>query len=316
MKILDILNKMLSKNYKAYLLFLVLTLILWFTIQLVKSYTYQCDLKVTITEMPKHIVVDTTIKNLGLSLKANGLKLWKYNLSDKLLKVNYKDFEKDSLQLKITSDYIKNTIINRFKFDLEKINIDEAYLAFDYHQKITKKVPINTEANLSFSTGYNTLQVIDIIPDSVVISGPQQELNKIRRVNTEKLILKNINDTLRGKVNLKSPSKSIEISKSQVEYFLPVEKFSEKALMIDIKTINIPDSLELSIFPNQAKVSFLVSLKSFDKVSNLDFKVICDYTKRYEKDGIMIPKLQKHPSNILNPKLHIKKVDYLIKQKP
>ena len=96
---------------------------------------------------------------------------------------------------------------------------------------------------------------------------------------------------------------------------MPVEKYSEKAIMVKIEILNKPDSINVNIFPNQAKVSFLVSLKAFDKISDLDFKVFVDYDKRFKDDAVMIPEFKEYPNNILKPKLHVKKVDYLVRKK-
>lgn len=315
MKVTHLIKLFTAKNYKAYILFLALTFILWFVIQLVKPYNYNTNLNIKINEVPKHVIIDTTTKTINVNIKANGLKLWQYNLSSKTLKIRFKDFKKESTQLIISQNSILNRIVNNFNFDSEKISIENDEIAFKFRKKATKKVPIKIFAQLSFKSGYNTLQSLQYKPDSIVITGSKSELKKIKYVENQKLVLKNIKDTLKGKIGLKMPSENIEATISQVEYYLPVIKFSEKTLMVDIKTINIPDSLQLTTYPNKAKVSFLVSLKSYDKISDLDFQVVCDYKKRYEQDAIMIPQLIKTPEDIINPKMHINKVDYLIKKK-
>ncbi|MGX1024359.1 CdaR family protein [Flavobacterium sp. CS20] len=315
MKTTNLIKLFSAKNYKAYAVFLSLTFILWFVIQLVKTYNYNTDLMVEIDQIPKQFVVDTTTKTIKVNIKASGLKLWQYNLSSKTITINYADFNKETSLLKISKNSIIDKMTNNFPFDSENISIEDNELAFGFRKKATKKVPVRIIADLNFKSGYNTLQSIQPIPDSVVITGPKNELKNINYIQTQKLILKNIKDTLSSKISLEIPSENIEATTSQVEYYLPVEKFSEKTLMVDIETINIPDTLQLTTYPSQAKVSFLVSLKSFDKISNSDFQVICDYKKRYEDDAIMIPKLEKYPKNIIGPKLHINKVDYLIKRK-
>ena len=309
-------KKLTSKNYKVFLLFLILTFILWFAIQLTKNYNYTNHMLVKIVDIPKHIVIDSANQPIAVNVKANGLKLLGYNLSDKVLKITFQEFEQDSLQLKMTADQLKNKITKDFKIQAENISINQVLLTFQYRRKQTKLVPVKPDIDISFSPGYNTLQTLKLKPDSVVISGSKPYLEKISHVKTKKLKLKSASDTLRGNIKIQQPLKDVDISEKEVEYYLPVQKFSENTFMVNVQIINVPDSLDVSIFPNQAKVSFLISLKSFDKVSDEDFKVICDYSKRYQEDAIMIPELVKYPDNILNTKLHVKKVDYLIKQKP
>lgn len=311
-----ILRSTTSKNYKAFLLFLILTLILWFAIQLTKSYKFQTELTVQLSNIPKHIVLDATEQKLSLNLNSNGFKLWRYNVSSNTISIDFNDFEKDSLELQMSPNELKNRIASTYEFNTEDIIFDQTALVFNYDRKETKLVPINSKIKLNFASGYNTLENLKLSPDSVMISGSLKALENVNFIATREKEIENINDTLRGDIQLIKPASEIDISYEKVKYYLPVEKYSENTLMIGIETINVPDSLELSVFPNQAKVTFLVALKSFEKVSKLDFKVICDYNKRYQKDAIMIPKLTQYPDYILNPKLLIRKVDYLVKQKP
>lgn len=315
MNIRETFKNLTSRNYKAYLLFLILTLILWFAIQLTKSYSFQNELSIQLSNIPKHIVLDSSEQNLNVNLKSNGFKLWKYNMSSDKFTIDFNDFAVDSFQLKMGASQLKKIIANTYDFNSEDITLDKLLLTFEFKRKETQIVPVKSYLKFRFASGYNTIDTLKLSPDSVVISGSKQDLEKINSIKTQQVELKNVDDTLRGEIPLVKPNSNVEISYDKVEYYLPVKKFSENALMIDIEAINIPDSLELNIFPNEAKVSFLVALQSFENVSSTDFKVVCDYDKRYQKDGIMIPKLVKYPDNILNPKLHIRKVDYLVKQK-
>lgn len=311
----DIFSSLPTKNYKAFLLFLFLTLVLWFVIQMTKTYTFESQLQVKIDSIPKHIAVDSLNQKLKVTIESNGIKLWQYNLSEQSYILPYKKLDKDTAILSTKASIIKDYIIKKFGFDAEKVTFEKDILYYAYTTKNTKRVPVVPQVKFNFSSGYNTQEPITIEPDSVQISGSEAELAKIQSVKTEKINLERVDETIRKEVNLQSPSPKLELSTSKVSFFLPVEKFSENALMVDISVVNVPDSLELNIFPNKAKVSFLVALKRFDKVSKLDFEVTCDYDTRYSDKGIMIPKLKKYPGKVINPKLHINKVDYLIKQK-
>lgn len=316
MKAKDIISSLPTKNYKAFLLFLFLTMVLWFAIQMTKTYTFESQFLIKIDSIPKHIAVDSLDQKFNITIESNGLKLWQYNLSEQSYVIPYKKLGRDSTVLKLQAYDVRDRLTKEFGFDAEKVNFDKDILYYPYNTKDTKRVPVKALIDLTFSPGYNTLMPVDIKPDSVQLSGSEAELKKINLVKTEKISLNRVNDTIRKEVILQSPSSQLELSTSKVSIYLPVEKFSENALMVDIDVLNVPDSLELNIFPDKAKVSFLVALKRFDKVSNLDFKVICDYQTRYSDEGIMIPRLSAFPDDILNPKLHINKVDYLIRQKP
>jgi hypothetical protein len=315
MNIKEYFSGLSAKNYKAYLLFLILTLVLWFVIQMTKTYTLNSQIQIEIENIPNHIIVDSLNQKLNVSIEANGLTLWQYNLSNQVYSIPYKTIEKDSSFLSIISSKFTESIVEKYSFDPENISTDKEILYYPYSKKNTKLVPVIANIDLAYSAGYNTLDTLKIIPDSVRLSGTETELKKVIFIKTKKVDLKNISDTVDFKAELLKPTQDVDLPLTEVSIYLPVEKYSENALMVDINVINVPDSLDLSIFPDKAKVSFLVALKRFDKVSKLDFKVVGDYNKRYADKGIIIPKLEGFPSYIINPKLHTKKLDYLIKQK-
>lgn len=316
MKTKEIFKNISSRNSKAYLLFLILTFILWFAIQMTKSYNFQNDLTIYLSNVPKYIVLDAQEKRINLNLKANGFKLWRYNMLSDKFTIDYNEFNTDSVQLKMGASKLKKMIANKYEFKADDIGLEQIVLSFDYDRKETKMIPVKSRLKFNFASGYNTIDTLKLEPDSVKVSGSKKDLNDIGFIVTKEIEIGNVNDTLKGSVQLIKPNSKIKVSPNQTEYFLPVDKYSENALMIEIETINVPDSLDLSVFPDQAKVSFLIALKSFDKVTATDFKVVCNYENRYQEDAIMIPELISYPDYILNPKLHVRKVDYLVKNKP
>jgi len=315
MKNINFFNSLFSKNYKAYLIFVGLTFVLWFTIQLVKSYSYQTNLNINLINIPNNIAIDTLTKPIKIKLKTNGLRLWTYNLSDRQIEIDFDEAQIDSSKVKLNTNLLKTGIRKRFGLNEDNIEIYKSSLIYTYRKKATKKVPVKASINLKYSTGYNSTHPIQLSPDSVTLSGPINQLNKIKFITNEKLTIEKVKDTISGILKLKVPNENIKPLQPEVEFFMPVEKYSEKTLMVDIETINVPDSLELTTYPSQVRISFSVSLKSYDKISELDFKVVCDYIERYEDKAVMIPKLVKVPQQIINLKMHNKKVDYLIKQK-
>lgn len=282
---------------------------------MVKTYNFKSTLRLKIDGVPKNIVIDTTEYDLDLVIKGNGLNIWQYNLSDNTLNLKFKDLQKDSVSIRFNEAKIKNAIAETHDFNSDNISFANQISDVNYKLKETKLVPIINNISLKFKKGFNSEKKISLRPDSVLISGSKSNLAKVESVFTKKLNLSNVQDTLNAKVPIVKPSANIELVTDYTNYFLPVEKYSENSLMIDILVLNSPDNLEIDIFPNQAKVSFLIPVRIFDKILSSDFRVVCDFESRFESEGVMIPKLIDYPEGILSPSLKVRKVDYLVKQK-
>jgi hypothetical protein len=279
-----------------------------------KSYTLKSRVDINISDIPKHTIVDSINRSFNVVIKSNGLKVWQYNISDKTYTISYNDIEKDSSKIIINADEVKDFIVEKFGLKYDQVEIDNKFMSYSYKRRSSKYVPVTADFEVMYSPGYNSLSTLVVKPDSVLVSGAKSVLNKIDKVKTKKLEFREVSNSINRKVDLLSPSEKVSLEESQVNLTLEVEKFSENSIFVDIQIINKPDNLELNIFPEKAKVSFLISLKDYEKISKIDFEIVCDYEKRFQDTGIMIPEIQTYPDNILDPKLNIKKVDYLIKK--
>jgi len=313
MKLKNILTDLRAKNYKAFSLFLSLTFILWFVIQMTKTYTLQSEVTINIDEVPKHIILDSLDRKNIVTITAPGLKAWKYNISDHSVNVKYKQLRNDSMRVFLSKNALVQLFSKKLDIDNTNIKIDED-LSITYRKRDFKYIPVRPDIQVQFSSGYNTVTKINVEPDSVMLTGPDNLLSSLSFLKTEKIRLKDVNKDIDIIAKIILPEDGLEVESERVRLFQQIEKFSENSISVDVKVINKPDSLELNIFPQKAKVSFLVSLKNYDKISKLDFEVICDYKLRFKETGVMIPAIRTHPENIINPKLNIKKIDYLIKK--
>jgi len=291
---------------------LFITFFLWFIIQLAKPYAYSATINLNVINVPNQISIDTTNIKLGFEVEAVGFKLWTYNLSKKSIDLDYKVFEKKPEALIISASDIKSIINKKDILDSKRIEFLETSFSIPYTIKDSKTVPVVPRVDYQFADGYNTFEDLKVNPDSVVITGSKKELAMVSEIYTLPKKIVKANQDLEGTISLASPNENIKLSAEEVVYSLSVQKFSEKSIEAQINVKNVPDSLNLSIYPQKAKLSFLVSLESFDKVTELDFKIACDFNKRYTEEAIMIPLIESMPDEIKNVKLQTKKVDYLL----
>lgn len=303
------------KSRKPFFLILLTTFFLWFVIQLTKAYNYSAHINLNIVNVPNHIAIDTSKIDLAFDVNANGLKLWTYNLSKQSIDLDFKLFEEKPKELIIQTGKIKSVIEENDLFEAGSFEFAEGKISIPYTIKDSKKVPVIARIDYQFADGYNSLEELKLNPDSVVVTGSNKDLSKISVVFTSVEKIPKVNQDLKGTIPLSNPPDKIKLSEDEVTYTLSVQKFSEKSLEAPINVINVPDSLDLSIYPQKAKLSFLVSLDQFDKITEVDFKITCDFNKRYSEEAIMIPVLEETPVGIKNVKLNTKKVDYLLVKK-
>ena len=304
------------KNREVFLLFLLLTLVLWFIIQMTRTYTYSSYVTLKIKETPNHIAIDTDEIKIPVEIQANGFKLWMYNITKDDVEINYEVLKKQSSDLMLNTGDLKLKLQEQEDFNAENLKFLSEYFYVSYYEKETKRVPIRSNIAYNFADGYNTLDSISFTPDSVIVSGSSTDLKGIDQIFTISIFFDQINQELSGTVGLVLPNTALTLSEEKVNYLLQVEKFSENFVMAEIEMINVPDNVSLNIFPTEVKISFLVSLKSYEAIDKNDFKVVCDFENRFEEEAVIIPELIQKPKVIKNVKMHSTKVDYLLVQIP
>ena len=142
-------------------------------------------------------------------------------------------------------------------------------------------VPVKPNFNISYSPGYNVLNTIVTIPDSVKIIGPESLLLKIDKIETEVLRRKEVYKPFSTQLSLISETKNsqIKVKTKAVTVNVNVEKFTEGILSLPVNIINVPKDVKVNYFPKTINLSYYTSLENFNTIDVNDFEVVCDYNE-------------------------------------
>ena len=175
-----------------------------------------------------------------------------------------------------------------------------------------KEIKIIPNLEVEFKVGHDSVQNFKFKPEMVKISGKDSILKTIDSVSTVFKNFTNVSDTLSGEIQLKTDDfKSVNFFRTEVEYLLNVDRFTEGKVKVPIKVVNLPPNAEVTTFPKTVEIIFKTSLSNFEKIDKNDFTVECRYDENLD---FMIPKVVKHPKLLKHLNLNINKVDYLIKR--
>ena len=309
------LEKNVSKgNARLFIALLLITSGIWMIIQLSKTYTTEASIKLRVKNIPIDRVLDHELMEVEHEVTASGFKLLWLNLKSNNLDIEMKEFKITDDAYRLGNDKIRSILSEKYLIDGKNISFKEDEIVVNYSKREVKYVRIKPNINYSFATGYNTVDSIQVIPDSVKISGEKQNVDKIDHLETESLQLENIDDTLDQKVNLKVPGNKINMGKNKVKLYLPVQKFTEDEKVVPVEMINVPDSLQVNYFPKNVSINYLIPISRYNKIQIDQFKVQCDFSEKFTKQGIMIPELVERPRNIKNVSIKPYKIEYLIKK--
>ncbi len=289
---------------------------MWLLINLSKEYTTKVTYYVIFKKLPQDkILQETPESKMEFLVKGNGFKLLSANFSNKKL-----SFLIDKLKNKSESDFYlltenkKREIQNQLRSGLELIEIVKDTINFKIGTLKTKKIAVIPDVNLNYKIGFGLEEII-MEPDSILISGPELQIDKIQSIKTEKIEFQEISEDIvtQLKLELSDEAREIKTSHSLIAVNVKVDKFTEGSFEIPIEIVNAPKEVAFNTFPKKVKITYRVGLKNYNKITANLFKVVCDYNKTREANlEYLVPKLQNSPELISSVRITPQKIDFLI----
>jgi hypothetical protein len=313
----------INKRLSIYLFFLFISIALWYLNALSKNYTAIVSYRVHYDNFPKgKALISDMPEKLDFKVKGLGFSVLKHKI------LGYKriiDLPIDNFRLDISrkdnqynyyllTRYIKEWVGNQLTSDVQVIDIKPDTLIFKFADVVEKKVPVRPSLNLQFEKQFMQNGSAIIAPDSVIVSGPQVLMDTLAFVLTKELQIKHLKDTSRIEAELLISNK-LNCPTSKISLTIPVEKYTELDIPIQIESINVPDGLRVRMFPATVKVFCWVGVSSYDKMTPYMFRAIVDYNSLISNSQSKVKiELVKTPPNAQNIRFYPKSVEYIIEK--
>jgi len=307
-----------ARNYKVFLVFVMISTIFWLLIKFSKQYTSIVQFPVEYTSIPNDLVWDAIPENsLYMSTTASGFQhlsyaLWKQKVRLDMSKIrNLSGYQYYLIPKEQISE-----IIDQFPSNIELVYRSPDSIFFDLSKRIEKKVAVVLRDSLSLAPSFRFVKHAVVKPDSVVVSGPESVVSTINSIETELLVIDNIRKNTTESVKLKPLGhKKVEVANKYVEVSLEVEQFTQNTIEVPIIIKNVPSGYLLKIFPDNVKVTFNTSLSNFEEIDQSSFYVIADYNKIKEANSQLIPlKLKLQTSKAELVKFEPEEVEFLLRE--
>lgn len=313
-------SKKIKSNLRLrmFVVFLVFSFLFWMLIKLSKIYSSEVTFDIEYINLPSGKVFQSSlISTVNASLRSNGFSIIKHKFNVKKLK-----FDVSNLAFKSGRKYyyLPNNHLTELKLQLddethiERIAQDTIFLNLGL--KMVKRVPVELDVNIEFKLGYNFVDAIKIVPDSVDIMGPDVVLDTIYKILTSPIELLEVSNTINSTVDLiKFKNLGLTYSSSEINLVADVDKFTEGSLTVPFEILNLPVKYSITTFPKEVEVIYIVGLSNFSKINKENMRVLCDFKKsRDNKLNYLIPKLKQQSPLISSVRFVPSKIEYLIEK--
>ncbi|MEJ5995576.1 YbbR-like domain-containing protein [Pedobacter sp. Du54] len=209
--------------------------------------------------------VDLQVEGTGWQLLFARLRVNPQSISVSLEKLNTRNFILFSEQLSAVNKQLETS--------QKIISVKPDTLYFDFSKRTNKRVPVKLRYDFTFIKQFDIASRIQIKPSYVNISGPQEELAKIKEWYTDTLKLVDLQQSASARVTMKVNNiANVSIYPTSVGVKVPIDEFTEKTVEVPLNLINNRDFYNFKLYPKKVKITFMVALSRYEEVDE-DFIV-------------------------------------------
>jgi len=305
-----------SKKTKTMFLFLLLSSVFWLFTALSENYTYFTRYTINYTNLPDNLILQKPPKSEVLTqIETTGFRILSHKFYKKEIEIDVSKFVQRE---KYEYYYLPNTQLlqlqKQLKDHLIRFEVDSLFL--DLGVLKTKRVPVKINLSLNYKPGYRLKNDLLSKPDSILVKGPEKFLDSISFVATELAIMENVNTSFSKNINLEKSSKSVvSYNVDVVRVNGEIAKYTEEQISIPIKIQNVPQNMQMTVFPNHLNVKYEVSFEDYKKINTSSFVISCNYPTDTINNSKLKLTLVKKPKFIIDYSIQPTHVSYLIERK-
>ncbi|MDO5342694.1 MAG: hypothetical protein Q4F69_09645 [Bacteroidia bacterium] len=300
-------------RFGGFLIFFSVAALSWIVMKLSNDYTITLKFNAKFSDAPASRIVPQKDYPIDATVTASGFKLLKYYFkptNSRNINVTLKDAKYKILsdnRYSVGNTLIKESIADFLEINIYNIELPQADYIFTMNKLASKRVKVNLQTDISFKSQYNIYGEPSVSPDSITIFGSYDDIKDLQFVNTQTIAMRNVVDDINESVDLKFEDETYaEIKKVDVN--IRVEKFTEAEMTIPINTLGVNN---LVIFPDKAKIKYIVALDDYPNISTLSFNIEID-TTNFKTLEFLPLKPAVYPNNTSIIGIYPDKVEYLM----
>ena len=301
-----------KRNYKAFIFILFFTMLIWLFVQMSESYDDSISLSITLVDVPENIIIENPVHSLDVGIQQTGFKILFMSLFNSSMDIHFNQLDSLNNRFVYVTEKHKKEISKSLNLKPSDIQMSIDSLVYKHFRLATKTLKVKPNFKVDFAIGYDSTATFVFEPQFVKVSGNDSILNTIEHIYTKPKDFKKVSDTLKGSIRIQTiDSVSINYFDTEIDYFLPVSKFTQGSFEIPIEVSQTDTNQDIIIFPKTVNVNFKTSLANFERIDESGFKVVAKYIP---SEDFMILELVEQPKWVKNVSLDSFKVDYLIKK--
>ena len=299
----------------TFLVFLVISALLWFLTKLTKEYTSQTIFTVTYTEVPVNKWVSTAEQQVKLSFVADGFVTLRHNLvrvQNRVIEIPLNEVPyrlEGGNTYSYSSQYVAERAADWLGVPAGNVTVNDDKQFFNMEDLQSKELPVAVPLDVKTQRQYHVYGQPHVNPAQLTVYGPKNLLDTMTAVYTATLHATNVSEDLVQPLAVNFYDGAIRSDVATVEVLVEIEQFTEIDVEVPVKCT---DSVTLRFFPETMKVKCLVPIRDYASITGASFKVLADTAQLHQLQPLLNIKLVQVPDNVQVLKTEPEQVEYLI----
>lgn len=272
----------------AFTFAMLFSVALWFIVNMGRDYNMTMELPIEITNLPEDIALSTEVPdNATVSVSGEGWSLFNLYINPPQITLNV-----DAQQINMF-EQVRQQISSMS--DVSVMQVDPMFLEIETEMRISKKVPVESQVNISAENQFGVLGQPQISPDSVTVTGPASRVEAISSWGTADTEISGVSTDLETTVDLQAPGAGITVIPSTVTIRADIAEFTEAEVRIPVRSRGLPSGRAVTFSPSSIVVKYDVPLEYYNEVQSIrPFVAFVDF-ERLQQDttGLITPELEK-----------------------
>lgn len=309
----EFLSSSKGRDILLYLVFVVISFAFWAILSLNNLIQDNYKVMFRITGIPQGVtMINDYPREFNVTVKNNGYVLLKYMIGDNPeITVDFKEYANGNGQMLISRQEMEDMLVTEFGSGTSIVSFSPESLSIKYTSLPGKKVPVEIYGDYVANFQYVVNGEIVAVPDSVTIYSDAGNLSAINKVRTEKIISRNLTDSLYVKIAIQN-IKDVRAVPDSVDVMIPVEPLVTKRSSIPVIVKNLPENVSVVVFPSSVQVSYLLPMSLYNDRLDDKFEASVDYGDIQGNNAKLPVRIEIAPEIYQNIQLETDSVEYVI----
>ena len=309
----EFLSSSKGRDILLYLVFVIISFAFWAILSLNNLIQDNYKVMFRITGIPQGVtMINDYPREFNVTVKNNGYVLLKYMIGDNPeITVDFKEYANGNGQMLISRQEMEDMLVTEFGSGTSIVSFSPESLSIKYTSLPGKKVPVEIFGDYVANFQYVVNGEIVAVPDSVTIYSDAGNLSAINKVRTEKIISRNLTDSLYVKIAIQN-IKYVRAVPDSVDVMIPVEPLVTKRSSIPVIVKNLPENVSVVVFPSSVQVSYLLPMSLYNDRLDDKFEASVDYGDIQGNKAKLPVRIEIAPEIYQNIQLETDSVEYVI----